>query len=144
MRSISTDSARDGGARELTRTRVRTLYGLSFLSGAAALFYEVSWTRMLSLAFGSSLLSVSAVIAGFMCGMGIGAFAFHWLQDRVARPLALYGWLEIAIGVCAAFFTVGYALLPAAPAASVHTVPPGLPQSFSRVSSDPPRPVVAL
>jgi predicted membrane-bound spermidine synthase len=37
---------------------------------------------MLSLAFGSSLPSVSAVIVGFMGSMGIGAFAFHWVQDR--------------------------------------------------------------
>jgi spermidine synthase len=114
----------------LMRRNARTLYFLSFLSGAAALLYQVSWTRMLSLSFGSSLLSVSAVIAGFMAGMGIGAFAFHRQQHRFAHSLALYGWLEIAIGICAALFTLGYAYLPALFAASIQHLPLGLPQSL--------------
>lgn len=77
------------------------LYALAFLSGAAALAYEVSWTKWLSLSFGSSTLGVSATVAGFMGGMGVGAWAYHRLQARVDSPLRLYAGLECSIALSA-------------------------------------------
>jgi spermidine synthase len=77
------------------------LYAFAFLSGAAALAYEVSWTKWLSLSFGSSTLGVSATVAGFMGGMGIGAWAYHYAKARVANPLRLYAALECGIALSA-------------------------------------------
>ena len=70
-----------GSAPSASGLSVQLLYLLSFLSGAAALLYQVSWSRMLALAFGSSLLSVSAVVAGF------GAFEFGVPQPPPPPPV---------------------------------------------------------
>jgi len=83
----------------------KPLYVFSFLSGAAALAYEVSWTKWLSLSLGSSTLGVSATVAGFMGGMGVGAWAYHHAQARATSPLRLYALLELAIALCAVALT---------------------------------------
>ena len=48
------------------------IYLLFFLSGAAALAYQVVWVRSLTLVFGGSHLAVTAVLAIFMGGLAIG------------------------------------------------------------------------
>jgi spermidine synthase len=88
------------------------LYALSFVSGAAALVYEVGWSKWLSLSLGSSTLGVSATVAGFMGGMGVGAWAYHHAQARVANPLRLYAALECAIALCAVALTWPLERLP--------------------------------
>ena len=90
----------------------RLLYLLAFCSGFAALSYQVAWSRMLSLTFGSSTLAVSSVVAGFMGGMGIGAWAYHRVQARVSSPLRLYAALELAIAVSAIGLTFVLERLP--------------------------------
>ncbi len=80
------------------------LYALFFLSGAAALVYEVAWVRSLSLVFGGSHLAVTTVLAVFMGGLALGGFAIGRRVERTARPLRLYGLLEIGIAVSAAAF----------------------------------------
>ena len=44
---------------------------LFFLSGAAALAYEVVWVKLLTLQFGSAAWSISTVVASFMAGPGV-------------------------------------------------------------------------
>ena len=88
------------------------LYLAAFLSGAAALMYELTWAKMLSLTFGSTTLSAAAVIAAFMGGMGLGARYFHLVGDRIRRPLAAYAGLEIGIAVSAAVLTPLFYQLP--------------------------------
>ena len=89
---------------------------------------------MLALAFGSSLLSVSAVVAGFMGGMGLGAWLVYRAEQRLGRPLLLYALLEIGIGLSAALWTLGFGWLPEFFARSAELLPAGLPQSLFRVS----------
>jgi spermidine synthase len=72
---------------------------LFFLSGATGLVYELLWVRVLYQSFGSTIQSVTTVVAAYMGGLGLGAWLFGRLGDRRARPAALYGWLEVAIGV---------------------------------------------
>jgi spermidine synthase len=85
----------------------RRLHLLAFLSGAAALAYEVSWTKWLSLTFGSSTLAASATVAAFMGGMGVGAWAYHRIQSRLSSwsALRLYAALELGIAVSAVALT---------------------------------------
>lgn len=71
---------------------------LFFLSGATALVYELLWVRLLYQAFGSTIQSVTTVVAAYMGGLGLGAWYFGARGDRHPKPAALYGWLEIAIG----------------------------------------------
>jgi spermidine synthase len=72
---------------------------LFFFSGATGLVYELLWVRILYQAFGSTIQSITTVVAAYMGGLGLGAWLFGRKADRYERPAALYGWLEIAIGV---------------------------------------------
>lgn len=71
---------------------------LFFLSGATGLIYELLWVRVLYQSFGSTIQSVTTVVAAYMGGLGLGAWLFGRIADRSPRPPVLYGWLEIAIG----------------------------------------------
>src|SRR6266581_4208675 len=72
---------------------------LFFLSGATGLIYELLWVRVLYQSFGSTIQSVTTVVAAYMGGLGLGAWLLGRRADRSPRPAVLYGWLEIAIGV---------------------------------------------
>src|SRR3989449_852654 len=71
---------------------------LFFLSGATGLVYELLWVRVLYQTFGSTIQSVTTVVAAYMGGLGLGAWLFGRRVDRHPRPAALYGRLELAIG----------------------------------------------
>src|SRR6266481_4816400 len=82
------------------RFRPALTYGLLFfLSGATGLIYELLWVRVLYQSFGSTIQSVTTVVAAYMGGLGLGAWLFGRRVDRTPRPAVLYGWLEIAIGI---------------------------------------------
>ena len=84
------------GARQLRHA----LFGLIFVvSGAAGLTYELIWVRQLYQVFGSTIHSVTTVVAAYMGGLGLGAWVLGRRVDRQARPAVLYGALEVAIGV---------------------------------------------
>src|SRR2546425_3456881 len=82
------------------RSKPALIYSfLFFLSGATALIYELLWVRVLYQSFGSTIQSVTTVVAAYMGGLGLGAWLLGRRADRSPRPAVLYGWLEIAIGV---------------------------------------------
>ena len=72
---------------------------LFFLSGAAGLVYEQLWIRELQQFFGSTIHSITTVVAAYMGGLGMGAWLLGRRADRARDPARLYGVLEIAIGV---------------------------------------------
>jgi spermidine synthase len=74
---------------------------LFFASGATALVYEVAWLRSLILVFGSTAFAVSTILTSFMGGLAVGSYAVGRWVDRRANPLAVYGALEVAIGLYA-------------------------------------------
>ncbi len=80
------------------------LYLLFFLSGAAALAYQVVWVRSLQLVFGGSHFAVTAVLSVFMAGLALGSHILGKRVDTLRSPLRLYGILEIGIAVFAVFF----------------------------------------
>jgi len=79
--------------------------GLFFFSGFAALVYQVTWMRHLSLFFGSDVYSAAITLSVFMAGLSLGSYIAERVEDRVTRPLLLYGLIEILIGLYALFFT---------------------------------------
>ena len=82
------------------RSRPALLYSfLFFLSGATGLVYELLWVRVLYQSFGSTIQSVTTVVAAYMGGLGLGAWGFGRIADRSPNPARLYGRLEIAIGI---------------------------------------------
>lgn len=86
------------------RTAVVTTYCIFFLSGAAALMYEIVWSRYLSLVFGGSHLAVTTVLSVFMAGLAIGSYSIGRIIDRRRRLLRLFGLLELGVGASALLF----------------------------------------
>lgn len=79
-----------------------------FVSGVAGLVYQVAWARYLSLFLGHTSYAVVAVLVAFMGGLALGNAWFGVRADRSRQPLAVYGWLELAIGVYAILFPTYY------------------------------------
>src|SRR5947209_3900886 len=83
------------------------------MSGAAALVYEVAWTRLLALHMGHTVAAASTVLAAFMGGLAAGAILAGRAIGRLARAddrpryLRLYTACELAVAAAAV-------LLPAA------------------------------
>ncbi len=83
-----------GATREATDASVgRALQLLMLASGAAALIYEVAWTRQFASFIGSSSISMTIVLSALMAGLGIGSWLFgrvvdDWSNRRLAVWLA--------------------------------------------------------
>jgi spermidine synthase len=75
---------------------------LLFGSGAAALVYQLAWTREFRLIFGHSTAASAAVLAIFIGGLGLGGLVLGPRADRHPRPLALYARLELLVALSAA------------------------------------------
>jgi spermidine synthase len=71
------------------------------LSGAAALVYEVVWTRLLTLQIGHGLAAASTVLAAFMGGLAAGAAAGGRIGQRLAPRAALRGYALLEAGIAA-------------------------------------------
>ena len=90
----------------LSRKLELMVLSLFFFSGATALVYEVVWSKLLSQMFGSTVYAQTVVLAVFMGGLAIGNRLFGKVADRLAYPVAMYGLLEIGIGVYALLFWI--------------------------------------
>lgn len=101
-------------------------YVLAFLSGAAALIYELTWAKMLALTFGSTTLAAAAVIAAFMGGMGLGARGYDLLLRRSRRPILIYVCLELGIALTTALLTSTFYALPKLFAGLLGGMDPGI------------------
>jgi spermidine synthase len=79
--------------------RARSMFVLLYAaSGAAALVYEVSWTRLLTLELGHTVAGASTVLAAFMGGLALGA----WIAGHLSLArLRTYAALEIAVALSA-------------------------------------------
>jgi spermidine synthase len=83
--------------KQLRKKRMLILVAFAF-SGAAALIYEVAWTRALSLVLGSTVYALSTMLSTFMGGLAIGAFIGGRISHR-SNPTFLLGLCEMGIGM---------------------------------------------
>jgi spermidine synthase len=72
---------------------------LFFLSGFAALLFEVIWTRHIALIYGSSMQSFAIVLASFLAGLGIGSAVASKYVDRIKHKIVLFAFIELLIGL---------------------------------------------
>jgi spermidine synthase len=79
-------------------------YGLTFLTGAAGLVYQVVWQRYLAQLLGSDSLAVATVLGVFLGGLSLGYLVCGKLTLHVNDVLRTYGLLEGLIGVWAFCF----------------------------------------
>ncbi|MCY7350574.1 MAG: fused MFS/spermidine synthase [Cytophagaceae bacterium] len=84
---------------------VFSLLFLFFLSGFAALLYQVIWQRLLVFYTGSDTVSISLIVTAFMTGLGLGYLVGGRLADRstAAVNLRYFVGAELGIMVFAAF-----------------------------------------
>ena len=101
-------------ADPLPRGAVRLALGAIAVSGAAAMVYEVAWTRALSLIVGSSIYAFSAMLTTFLAGLAAGSAAYAWLAGRRTAhvQLQVLGWLEAGVAVTALALTPAFQWLP--------------------------------
>ena len=84
----------------MTKPNLHAVIGVLFvLSGALGLVYQIVWFKYLSLFLGNTTYAQTIVLATFMGGLAIGAAVWGRKADRLSKPLLLYGWLELGIGV---------------------------------------------
>jgi spermidine synthase len=88
------------------------VYILFFLSGAAALVYQVAWVRSFGLVFGGSHLAVATVLSVFMAGLALGGWWVGRRVDRRARILRFYARLELGIAASALAYVGLMAVYP--------------------------------
>ena len=74
---------------------------LFFLSGFAALSYEVLWQRDLGLIFGNTVHAAATVTSAYMAGIALGAYLAGKLAPRLKNPIRTFGALELGIGLYA-------------------------------------------
>jgi spermidine synthase len=72
---------------------------LLFLSGVAALVYQVLWVKQLALIVGVDVYAVTTAVSAFFAGLAIGGGLFGRRADRSERPLRLFAALEAGTGI---------------------------------------------
>ncbi|HWP05318.1 MAG TPA: fused MFS/spermidine synthase [Polyangiaceae bacterium] len=76
--------------------------GLFVASGAAGLVDQVCFSKYLSYVVGATAYAISAVLAAFMTGLALGAYWGGKASLRVARPVMVYGALELLVAAAVA------------------------------------------
>lgn len=75
------------------------IYLVFFLSGVAALVYQVAWHRLLVFFAGGDVLAITLIVTAFMVGLGFGSSVGGSVADRYSRQrsLVLFGIAELGI-----------------------------------------------
>ncbi len=106
----ATSVARTGPASQTLEQGDALLLVALTVSGAVAMVYEVAWTRVLSLAFASSVYGVTLMLSAFLAGLAGGSAWASTALRRAARPAsfrtvawllagaALAAWLSLPVG----------------------------------------------
>lgn len=89
---------------EHAQTPDKELLGLFFISGFAALIYQVIWQRVLFQSFGVNIESVTVIVSIFMFGLGVGSLVGGYLSKKFAQhQMLIFAICEVAIGVFGLF-----------------------------------------
>ncbi|MCP1403337.1 putative membrane-bound spermidine synthase [Achromobacter insolitus] len=88
------DQAREG--RPLTAVRPAALL---FLSGTAALVFQVLWIKQLSLVVGVEVSAIAGSVSAFFLGLALGGWLLGRQADRLQRPVRFYAMLEAAVAL---------------------------------------------
>ena len=90
-------------------SRTPALGLLLFLSGAAALVYQLLWIKQLSLVVGVDVYAVTIAVSAFFGGLALGSRVIGRRAESSGRPLRLYAALELGIAVLGVGVTLALA-----------------------------------
>jgi spermidine synthase len=94
----------------LKPARFAVLAACFALSGCAALIYQTVFSQELTLALGATQPAIAAVLAATMAGLALGALVAGRYEAGLSRPLRVYAWLELGIGLSAWLVPYGVGL----------------------------------
>src|SRR5258705_1753441 len=94
MKRAEEEQAAEPSAARIMKRRRWLFVGFYAASGAAALIYEVTWTRLLTLQMGHTVAAASTVLAAFMGGLALGAALAGRFPVSPSRRLQAYAILE--------------------------------------------------
>src|SRR3989338_6223206 len=85
-----------------------------FLANFLSLVFQVIWTRKLSVVFGSTAFSISAVLTVFLSGIALGGYLGGALMKGSSGKVRLFGLALIALGVYSALslYLLGFIKYP--------------------------------
>ncbi len=86
---------------EYSKKLILLVLGAFGVSGAAALAYEILWTRNLAVALHSTIYSFTLILTTFLCGIGLGSFLYGRHLQRSGRPVFWFGAIQVAVGLYA-------------------------------------------
>ncbi|RKU38874.1 hypothetical protein C6496_05070 [Candidatus Poribacteria bacterium] len=71
------------------------------ISGFCALAYEVLWTRIMVFFLGSTTYAFATMLAAFLFGIALGSIVLARWVDRMKQPIAVFGVVQLGIGLFA-------------------------------------------
>jgi len=76
------------------------------LNGAAALAFEVLWSRMLGMALGATVYAFAIVLGVFLLALGLGSAFGAWIIKRIMNTRRAFAILQV--GIAAAVSSTGF------------------------------------
>lgn len=96
------DESKDSvGLRAMPPHLGSVLLAVSFATAFSSFFYEIAWTRMLSLVHGSATHSFELMLSAFVLGLALGSLWISRRADRLEDPISTLARLQWAMGVAA-------------------------------------------
>jgi spermidine synthase len=102
--SEPTAAARPGGRDRL----LPAILLAAAITGGTSFVYELTWVRMLNLAFGTTLHSFELMLAAFILGLAAGAWWVHRRGDSSTNTLRLAGLAQVAMGLMALLSVIAF------------------------------------
>ena len=81
------------------------------ISGGAAMFYEVAWTRTLSMILGTTTYAFTTMLAAFLTGIGFGSILYRWIPSSISK-IRLFSILQGIIGLTVLMTIPAFEKLP--------------------------------
>lgn len=90
---------------------VKVLLTIAFFTGFSSFLYEISWIRILALAFGSSTHAFDIMLSAFIIGLAAGAFVARPIMKQHDRELHWLAFAQVGMAMTAALTLFFYSEL---------------------------------
>lgn len=78
-----------------------------FVSGIAALVYELGWMRELSTMLGSTAYAQGVMLGAYMAGLGLGGLIAARVVEKIEKPIVWAVWAEMAVATLSILTFIG-------------------------------------